>query len=41
VYDALVASAARAAAVPLATGDARALGTCTSLGDHVEIIDEN
>lgn len=41
VYDALVALAARAAAVPLATRDARALGTYTSLGVHVEIIDEN
>lgn len=41
VYDALVGLAARAAAVPLATRDARALGTYTCLGVRVEIIDEN
>ena len=38
VYDALVALAARAADVPLATRDARALGTYTSLGVRVEIV---
>ena len=39
VYDALVGLAARAAGVPLATRDARALGTYTALGVAVEIID--
>jgi predicted nucleic acid-binding protein len=41
VYDALVGLAARAAAIPLATRDARALGTYTTLGVQVEIVDEN
>lgn len=39
VYDALVGLAARAAGVPLATRDARALGTYAALGIEVEIID--
>jgi toxin FitB len=39
VYDALVALAARAGDVPLATRDARALGTYTGLGVTVEIVD--
>ena len=39
VYDALVGLAARAAGVPLATRDARALGTYTALGVEVEVID--
>ena len=38
VYDALVGLAARAAGVPLATRDARALGTYTALGVRLEVI---
>ena len=38
VYDALVGLAARAARIPLATRDARALGTYAVLGVEVEII---
>lgn len=38
VYDALVGIAARAAQLPLATRDARALGTYTALGVQVEVI---
>lgn len=38
VYDALVGLAARAAGVPLATRDARALGTYAALGVEVEVI---
>ena len=38
VYDALVGPAARAADIPLATRDARALGTYTTLGVGVQII---
>jgi hypothetical protein len=40
VYDALVGLAARAAAVPLLTRDARALGTYAALGVDVEIVEE-
>jgi predicted nucleic acid-binding protein len=40
VYDALVGLAARAAGVPLATRDARALGTYAALGVEVEVIAE-
>lgn len=38
VYDALVGLAARAADLPLATRDARALGTYTALGVRLEVI---
>lgn len=38
VYDALVGLAARAADAPLATRDARALGTYAALGVDVEIV---
>ena len=38
VYDALVGLAARAAGTPLATRDARALGTYAALGVDVEIV---
>ena len=38
VYDALVGLAARAEGIPLATRDARALGTYAALGVEVEII---
>ncbi len=38
VYDALVALAARASDVPLATRDARALGTYGAIGVTVEVI---
>jgi predicted nucleic acid-binding protein len=38
VYDALVALAARQQAVPLATRDARALGTYAAVGAEVEVI---
>jgi hypothetical protein len=41
VYDALVGLAARAAGVPLATRDARALGTYAALGVDVEIVAES
>lgn len=41
MYDALVGLAARAAGVALVTRDARALGTYTTLGVQVEIIDED
>jgi toxin FitB len=40
VYDALVGLAARAAGMPLATRDARALGTYAALGVDVEVIAE-
>jgi predicted nucleic acid-binding protein len=39
VHDALVGLAARAGDVPLATRDARAVGTYTGLGVRIEIID--
>jgi hypothetical protein len=38
VYDALVGLAARAADIPLATRDGRALGSYTTLGVRVQII---
>ena len=40
VYDALVGLAARAAAIPLVTRDARALGTYTALGAEIELVSE-
>jgi hypothetical protein len=39
VYDALVGLAARGADIPLATRDARALGTYAALGVEVEIVE--
>ncbi|SNR45826.1 type II toxin-antitoxin system VapC family toxin [Blastococcus mobilis] len=41
VYDALVGLAARSAAVPLATRDARAMGTYAALGVEVEVLSED
>ena len=41
MYDALVGLATRAAGIPLATRDARALGTYAALGVDVEILSDS